>query len=77
MESSSLEFLNMSIGMLSLPFDFPAGMCAITFSSSSSVNGFVSISFSSTVNFGRFNFERNVSMSSSEQVSLFWNKDFK
>ena len=76
-ELRSKEFLNISMGILSFPFDFPADMHVMKSLNSSSVNGFVRRSFSSDVNFCRFRSERYVSILSSEQVSLFWNRDLR
>ena len=58
MDLSSVEFLNKSIGMLSFPFDLPAGMLFMMSSNSSRVKGFDRASFSSVVNFGRLSLER-------------------
>ena len=77
MEQRSTEFLNTSIGMLSFPHDFPDGMHLIVSINSSSEKGFVSMSFSSVVNFGRSTLERYASISCSEQVSLFLKIFFK
>ena len=75
MEHSSVEFLKMSIGILSFPFDFPTGMHLTMLSNSSRVNGLTRKSFSSAVNCGRLRLDRKVAISDSEQVSLFSNKD--